>query len=239
MVNPQDQSSNTSTLRSNLSLSSGVSSAISVTDQKQNEMIYSYVLRCCLYPLTQESVDFYCSQKVGSKFRSYVYKKSLNIVTKPPKTGSNNNLEGITKYIYYLSIQDFYKNMEDSSYFKDYLIFFTQINEIQIKLNRAAYKLTDEDSDIIIINAANNFVKLFKDFAAKHLENFKESKYDTFKQNVYLSQLVYFLKTPKKIESLEVDNNIQNWARKVFKIDSSTHHRVIDSIKTKINQKVI
>ncbi|OUM70420.1 hypothetical protein PIROE2DRAFT_56736 [Piromyces sp. E2] len=147
------------------------------------------------------------------------------MAVKPPKAGSNNNIE------------DFYKNMEESSNFKDYLIFFIQINEIQVKKYKTTYKLTDDNNDTILINAANNFVKFFKDFAAKHLENFKESNYDIFKENVYLSQLVYFFKMSKTVERLEVDNDIQNWARKIFKVDSNTHQRVVNSIKTKINQK--
>jgi len=243
MVNAHDTNMENGTLKSNhsfSSLSSGVSSLISVSvpDQKQIEMVYSYVLRCCLYPFKQSIVDFNCNQKVSSKFRSYVYKKSLNIAAKPPKTGSNNNIEGITKYLYFLSLQDFYKNMEESSNFKNYITFFAQINEIQIKKYKLAYKLTDENSDTIIINAVNNFVKLFKDFAVKHIENFKETKYDIFKENIYQSQLVYFLKTPRNIEKLEIDNDIQNWARKIFKVDSNTHQRVVNSIKGIINQKV-
>jgi len=52
--------------------------------------------------------------------------------------------------------------MEESSNFKDYLIFFIQIVEDQIKNSQTTYHLTDENSDSIIIDSARNFVKLFK-----------------------------------------------------------------------------
>jgi len=240
MVNMQYLNQNHGNLSPNTSLKSKVSiSSIKENKDPQSiEFVYSYIIRCCLFPFKQSTTDLYCNQKIGTKFRSYIYKKKLGMIVKPPKSGTNNNIDGISKYLYSISLQDFYKNMEESSNFKDYIIFFAQIVNIQIKKYKTTYRLTDENNDSIIIDSVHSFVKIFKEFAAKHLENFNESQYDIFQEKVYLSCIISFLQVPSNIDSLMADNDIQNWARKIFKIDSQTHQNIVNTIKRTINQKV-
>ncbi|ORX81977.1 hypothetical protein BCR32DRAFT_244519 [Anaeromyces robustus] len=235
MVNGINNISNRNSLAS--STSSTISSLQTIQNQKQNEITYSYVLRCCLFPFKKECTDFFCNQKIGSKFRSYTYKKRMNMAVKTPKVGSNSNIDAITKVVYTSTLQEFYKSMEESSMFKDYLIFYIQLLDIQVKKYQPTYHLTDANCDTILMSCTHSFVKLFKDFAAKHLENFKEKNYEIFTSKVYLSLLSYYLREPSNIESLESSDDIQNWARKIFKIDSHTHRRILESVKDIINQK--
>jgi hypothetical protein len=200
-------------------------------------MIYSFVLRCCLFPLKQDVSDFFCNQKVSAKFRSFTYKKKVNMTVKTPKSGSNKNIDGITKYLYSIALGEFYKNMDETGMFKEYILLFVQIMDTQIRRVQPTYYLTDSNCDSIIISSTNLFVKLFRDFAFKHLENFNETNYNIFKKNVYLSSISFYLRESSNIENLESNDDIQNWARKIFKIDSNTNQRILDSIKRIINQK--
>jgi len=213
-------------------------------DPKSIEFAYSYILRCCLFPYNQSVTDFYCNQRIGAKFKSYIYKKKLSgingingINLKPPKPGYNN-IDSISKYLYSLSLQDFYKTMDESSNFKDYLIFFARIIYIQIKKYTSTYCLTDENNDSVIIESIDRFVKFFKEFALKQIENFNVSQYNIFQKKVYFSFIITYLKVPSNINKLEADNDIQNWARKIFKIDSRTHEKIVNFIKRTINQTV-
>jgi len=216
-------------------ISSGISS---VQNPKEIEMIYSYVMRCCLFPFKQDCTDFFCNQKVSAKFKSYTYKKKVNMVVKTPKSGSNNNIDVITKYLYSITLGEFYKGMDETGMFKEYLLLFVQLMDTQVRRVQPTYNLSDSNCDTIIISSTKLFVKLFRDFAFKHLENFNESKYDIFKSNVYLSSIAIYLRDSSNVENLESSVDIQNWARKIFKIDSKTNQRILESTKKIINQKV-
>jgi hypothetical protein len=215
-------------------ISSGISS---VQNPKEIEMIYSYVMRCCLFPFKQDCTDFFCNQKVSAKFKSYTYKKKVNMVVKTPKSGSNNNIDVITKYLYSITLGEFYKGMDETGMFKEYLLLFVQLMDTQVRRVQPTYNLSDSNCDTIIISSTKLFVKLFRDFAFKHLENFNESKYDIFKSNVYLSSIAIYLRDSSNVENLESSVDIQNWARKIFKIDSKTNQRILESTKKIINQK--
>jgi len=239
--NIQNSSNENSNPSTNLKTNDSISIFQKLEDSQSDEYAYSYVLRCCLFPFNQNVTDFYCNQVTVKEFKDYIYKKKISgingISLKQPKLGYNN-IDSINKYLYSLSLQNFYEKMNESSYFKDYLIFFVRITYFQIKQLTSTYRLTDKINDSLIIESIDSFVKFFKEFASKKIKNFNESRYNIFQKKVYFSFITSYLKLPSNINMLEADNAIQNWAKEVFEMDQHTHERIVNFIKRTINHTV-
>jgi len=66
-------------LSSNTSLKSkvSISSIKEIKDPQSIEFVYSYIIRCCLFPFKQSTTDLFCNQKLVQNLEVISIKRNL------------------------------------------------------------------------------------------------------------------------------------------------------------------
>lgn len=205
-------------------------------EEYREEQIYIFVLRCCLYPLENKISDLNCTERITTRFKSYIYNKKMNSTTKYPKYANAEGISKLSKCVFNICIMDFYKLFQTSGMFKDYLIFYVHLVNMQMKMLQVKFSLNDENYDKIFLECVDFFVAFFKEFISKQMPEINIQKCDIFERTKYISILSNSLKSNSKI--INESGNLPDWVRIIFDMDINNHNLTISSIKKVINKKV-